>query len=161
MDSNKNNETKESHGHSIYLYTALIFIVAILMIVLAFFGQSNLDKNQLAQPTGNSITEKSAALSDENLVLRDKNADLTERLETAETNLKKETELKETKEKVISAVLKGEHDDYIAASQILDTINKDLLSSEDLEIYNILKEKAAPYEAVADTSNKTPETIKE
>ena len=145
MNNDETKETTEHRGHSIYTYTALIFIVAILMIVLAFFGQSNLNKNQIAQPSGTSITEKSAALSDENLVLRDKNADLSEKLENIELELEKEKQLRITKDKIISAVLKGEQGDYIAAAQILNTIDETTLENNDLKIYIMLKEKAAPY----------------
>ncbi len=149
---NENNTpNKEQHSHSIYMYTALIFIVAILMIVLAFFGQSNLNKNQIAEPTGNSISEKSAALSEENLVLRERNATLQDKLEKTAEELIIQTELKETREIIISAVISAKNGDYIKASQILDTINKDLLGSEDLEIYNAIKEKAREYEAPLET----------
>ena len=38
--ANKNNNTK-----SLFLYTALIFLVALLLIVIAFFGEANLEKS--------------------------------------------------------------------------------------------------------------------
>ena len=152
--SENNTPNKEQHSHSIYMYTALIFIVALLMIVMAFFGQSNLNKNQIAEPTGNTISEKSAALSEENLVLRERNIALQEKLEKTEEELESETALKETRELIISAVIAAKNGDYIKSSQILDTINKDLLGSEDLEIFDAIKAKAAEFEAPLETDGK-------
>ena len=67
---------KNHENRSLFLYTALIFLVAILMIIIAFFGQNNLQKNQPMQSetaSSTSITEKAAILSEENLMLLEQN----------------------------------------------------------------------------------------
>lgn len=62
----------KSNNRSLFLYTGLIFIVAIIMIIIAFFGQSNMQKNQPIQSdtvSTSSITEKAAQLSEDNRIL--------------------------------------------------------------------------------------------
>ncbi len=78
MSTNKNN------NKSLFLYTALIFIVAVLLIILSFFGQTNLEKNQpkveessqQTQAPVSGITEKAAVLSEENKTLLEENIKL-------------------------------------------------------------------------------------
>lgn len=63
---------KKSNSKSLYIYTTLIFAVAILMIVISFFGQINLDKKHesvTGETTSGSISERVAQLSDENRIL--------------------------------------------------------------------------------------------
>lgn len=80
MASNRNN------NKSMFLYTALIFVVAIVLIIISFFGQANLEKNQpkveqTLQPAGqleNSISQRASVLSEENMVLLEENQGLKE-----------------------------------------------------------------------------------
>lgn len=70
---------KPNNNRSLFLYTGLIFVVAIIMIILAFFGQSNLQKNQPIQSDAvstSSITEKAAQLSEDNRILLEQNQTL-------------------------------------------------------------------------------------
>ncbi len=69
---------KENNNKSLFLYTSLIFIVAILLIILAFFGQTNMQKKQpeieitteTVPPSSNSgIAERASVLSEENRLL--------------------------------------------------------------------------------------------
>lgn len=55
-----------SGNKSLYLYTALIFVVAILLIILSFFAMSNRDKQMNEIEETKSITEKASVLSEEN-----------------------------------------------------------------------------------------------
>lgn len=78
---NKNN------NKSLFLYTSLIFIVAILLIIIAFFGQTNVQKNQpvieieeTAQPLNNGIAERASVLSEENRILLEEKTNLEEEL---------------------------------------------------------------------------------
>lgn len=74
----KNNNT------SMFLYTALIFIVAIILIIISFFGQANVERSQPqiketvapSEHLSNSISERAAVLSEENRVLLDENIKL-------------------------------------------------------------------------------------
>ncbi len=69
---------EKNNNKSLFLYTSLIFIVAILLIILAFFGQTNIEKNQpeietteeTIPPSSNSgIAERASVLSEENRLL--------------------------------------------------------------------------------------------
>ena len=95
---------------AIFLYTALIFLVALIMIVLSFFGQSNFKSTEETKQEAKSITEKASALSDENLILMEQISGMQEELE------KKETELAE-KQEIIDADIqtKAEYDTIISA----------------------------------------------
>ena len=91
LENKKNN-------HSLYLYTALIFIVAILVIILAYFTRKNLEnqhKEYLGHQTiATTISETSAQLSEENRILlqttqtlNDANKELNNALELATKQL--------------------------------------------------------------------------
>lgn len=145
-----NKPEKTNTSHSLYAYTALIFIVAILMIILAFFGQSNLDKNQ-ENPThseGMTITEKSAALSEENLVLRDKISDMTEQIETKDSQLVIAQAINDVNAKLIAAQVKVEMGDIDGARLIISEIDGASLTGDSLTIYEILKGKTTAAEAL-------------
>ena len=141
----EDKKEKNTTSHSFYAYTALIFIVAIIMIVLAFFGQSNLDKS-LENPThseGMTITEKSAALSDENLALRDKVSDLSEQLETKESELIIAQAINEVNSKLLAAQINADAGDIDSVKLILSTIDKASLMGDSLTIYETLETKTA------------------
>ena len=66
----------KNDNKSLFLYTSLIFIVAVLLIILSFFGQTNMKKNmtQVDTEAANSgITERAAVLSEENKNLLEEN----------------------------------------------------------------------------------------
>ena len=141
----ENNHEKTNTSHSLYAYTALIFIVAIVMIILAFFGQSNLDKTQETHThsEGMTITEKSAALSEENLVLRDKISDLTEQAEAKDSQLAMAQAINDVNGKLIAAQVKIEMGDIDGARLIISEIDGASLMGDSLTIYEILKGKTA------------------
>lgn len=63
---------EKNENKSIFLYTALIFLAAIVVIIISFFSQVNLEQKNnayLESETAKSITEKTAQLSEENMVL--------------------------------------------------------------------------------------------
>lgn len=73
--------SKIKSSRSLFIYTALIFVVAILMIIIAFFGQSNLQKSQpipsdAAATSG--LTERAEQLSEDNRILLEQNNKLKE-----------------------------------------------------------------------------------
>lgn len=75
---------KGADNQSLFLYTALIFVVAIIMILISFFGQNKLQKSQPISTEGQSfggITQKAALLSEENRILLEQNNDLSEKIE--------------------------------------------------------------------------------
>lgn len=142
MDIEKKEEEKKN-SHSIYAYTALIFIVAMIMIILAFFGQSNLDKSQETQSEGKTIAEKSAVISEENFMLHDKITDLQEQLEQAEIELTSEKEINKINSSLISAQILYNIGNLQAANETLSTIDETVLKDDSLTIYQNLKENIA------------------
>lgn len=73
-------ENNNAKSNSLYLYTALIFIVALVMIIISFFGQKNLEKTNKAIQNSQSISEKSAAISAENMRLVEENLQLSNQI---------------------------------------------------------------------------------
>ena len=76
----------KNDNKSLFLYTALIFFVAVILIILSFFGQTNLQKKQpkVEENTEQTqavsgITEKAAILSEENKNLKAENKELIEK----------------------------------------------------------------------------------
>ena len=148
----KNNDNK-----SLFLYTSLIFIVAILLIIIAFFGQTNVQKNQpkmdepaeeiqtTSQPSG-GITERVSVLSEDNRVLLEEKTALEEKLQT------KNEEIDNLKTDKISLENKIAENDlllqaygYISvgndakALEALDKIDVSALSSDGQILYNSIK----------------------
>ncbi len=84
-------EEKKSN-RSLFLYTALIFVAAIAVIALSFFSQINAEKSREAlaveEKNANSITEKTAQLSEENRILLETTNSLNKKIEelTAENS---------------------------------------------------------------------------
>lgn len=135
MTTNKNN------NKSMFLYTALIFVVAILLIVLSIFGQTNLQKSQpeveqTLEPSkqlGNSISEKAAVLSEENMVLLEENK-----------SLKSENEKLKEQSKNVDLLMSA--NGYMSmnnkekAAEQLAKVNVELLTEDQKILYNQIKE---------------------
>lgn len=88
----------EKKNNSMFLYTALIFIVAIIIIILAFLAQTHIDNSRPSQSLQTDIAEhgggnselqgiqKSASqLSSDYLALLEENRSLNKRLDTSES----------------------------------------------------------------------------
>lgn len=61
------------------IYTSLIFVVAVIMVVVAYFGQRHLESTQLRQTeTARSISERASQVSEENRLLMDVYKNLSE-----------------------------------------------------------------------------------
>lgn len=134
MATNKNN------NKSLFLYTGLIFVVAVLLILLSFFGQMNLQKNQPkteeteeVTQTNTGITERAAVLSEENKNLLEEN-----------TQLKKEND--ELLEKIVqNDILLAANGYYTLgandkALERLLAVDYESLSSDQQMIYDAIKE---------------------
>lgn len=120
----KNNNT------SMFLYTALIFIVAIILIIISFFGQANVERSQPqisetvapSEHLNNSISERAAVLSEENRVLLDENI-----------KLKDENKNSDYLIKAINYMLA---DDKENAKIFLDKLEADKLKDEQKTLYD-------------------------
>lgn len=134
MSTNKNN------NKSLFLYTALIFIVAVLLIILSFFGQTNLEKNQpkveessqQTQAPVSGITEKAAVLSEENKTLLEENIKLKDENQKL---IQKQT----TNDILLSANGYFAMGNNAKALEMLLAVNYDELSVDQKIIYDNLK----------------------
>ena len=148
MQNNKNN----SGNKSLFLYTALIFVAAILIIVVAFFGQKNIINSQTelpaqtAEPSGDGITQKAAMISELNSTLTKQNESLTT-LNEELTNDKKELEqriseleINYTNGNIFCTIYQYIHDkNFDDAKEALSMINPDSLTDAQKIIYNNIK----------------------
>ena len=141
----KNNEQT-----SLFLYTALIFLVATVMIVVSFFAQTHLEQSMVSQHEAEkvSLSNKAAQVSEENMqlvelnkTLRERNTKLAE--ENATLSMEKDTLSKEILGyeallTVCDAMTDG--NDHMALD-LLAGINTDDLSPAQKEYYDILEKK--------------------
>ena len=142
---------EKKENRSLFLYTALIFVAAIVIVVIAFFSQINMEKKHneyLGEQAANTITEKTAQLSEENLILLEttknlneqntqlieKNKELTQQKEGLESDIKSDEELY----KLFNLIIKKDTD---AAQQLFDTISPENFSGEKLAFYEYLKKE--------------------
>ena len=132
--ANKNNNTK-----SLFLYTALIFLVALLLIVIAFFGEANLEKSidgaiNTAEPMkqdnkNNSITKRASTLSDENQKLLSEN----KAIKTENEELKAQLDLYKT---LLEAKTLKQNGDIEGAKKLIEDIDYEQLDSTQKSVYN-------------------------
>ena len=127
----------KNDNKSLFLYTSLIFIVAILLIILSFSGQINLQKNRTqiesnSENQNSGITERAAVLSEENKNL-------------IEENNKLKAENKELQEKqTINDILLSANGyfslgDNAKAYEMINAVNYDNLSADQKIIYDNIK----------------------
>lgn len=130
MSNNKND------NKSLFLYAGLIFVVAILLIILSFFGQTNLKKNQpvvdepVVPETG--ITERAAVLSEENKNLIEENKQLKQQNEQL---IEKQTE----NDLLLSAYGYMSLDNFAKAGEMLGAVNYENLTADQKIIYDTVK----------------------
>lgn len=142
---------KKSDNKSLIIYTSLIFLAAIGMIILSFFGQKHLDDERVSESKDEIVTlaNKNAAVSEENLQLLELNKALkTENDGLKETNSKLTTEkdavIKENNSykelhKVSEKLIEGHKAD---AMKLLEGIYTQDLTAEQKVIYDYLVKQA-------------------
>ena len=128
---------KNNDNRSLFIYTSLIFIVAIAMIVVSFFAQTHLDRSKLGTDAeAVSLSDKAAQVSEENMQLLEFNKDLQAKnaaLDEENTRLKSEAE---------SA--KKELDAYAALFNVVNTILDGKLSEARTLLGGIYTEDLTP-----------------
>ena len=122
------NNNQSGGNKSLYLYTALIFVVAILLIILSFFAMSNRDKQMNEVEETKSITERASVLSEEN-------KNLAEEIVT----------LKGSNEKLTADLLGVANEYYLAgdkekSKQLTVNIDAEKLTDEQKIIYNTIND---------------------
>lgn len=142
---NNQNNNKPSHGNSMFLYTALIFVMALILIILSFFGQTNLsvlrkngDKSTLSQ--ANQLTDTPADDIKESEVPNEEYAQMTNtisELDTENKNLKNELS---TYDSLLSANGYISAGDKENAKLTLEAIDVETLTENQKILYdNIIK----------------------
>jgi len=131
------------------IYTSLIFVVAIVMVVVAFFGQRHLESKQIQQKeNASSISEKASFLSEENMLLMEANLELKaendklteENATLGEANqaLSKENEMaKKLQDAYIALYKKGKW----SAKKLLKEIYSEDLTADQKDFYDLLMKK--------------------
>lgn len=146
------NDKKNTGNKSLFLYTALIFAAAIIIIVVAFFGQKNVIDSQpellaqTAEPVADGITQKAALISEQNAALIKQNEALST-LNTELTNDKKaleqensELEINYTNGNVFCTIYQYVYDNnFDDAKEAFSTINPDSLTDAQKIIYSNIK----------------------
>jgi hypothetical protein len=146
-NSNSGNKicvsVENKSNKSLFLYTALIFLVALLMIVISFFGQSHLEGARATEQKAKTITERASALSDENLHLTEQVLSLTESLEIKDGLIVEHQETinsqiaeKTNMDSLLRAFRKAREKRRTEAREILETVNTELLTEDGKYLYN-------------------------
>ena len=140
------NETK--NAKSLFLYTALIFLVALLMIILSFFGQNHADKLKETEQRAQTITERASALSDENLRLTGRITELENEKTALSTELSNKiaemeniTIQKNNEDKVIEAFLDYSERRYAKAVEKIKEVNPDAIGANVKVMYDKIMQK--------------------
>lgn len=142
------NKNENKNIKSLFLYTALIFLVALLMIILSFFGQNHADKLKETEQRAQTITERASALSDENLRLTSKITELEGEKEALLKDLSEKTALlenitiqKSNEDKVMEAYVAYNQRRYSKAGEIIKEVNPDALGANAKELYDRIAQK--------------------
>lgn len=125
-----NNENR-----SFFLYTALIFIMAILMVMLAFLGQNNLHKNQQSTTTGNTIQQNTAKVVEDNANLHEEIGSLNKTITEMDSQIAQKDTTIYNNDLLISAYLLAEDGKIEESTTKLNQVNKDILTDDFLIIY--------------------------
>jgi cell division protein FtsB len=139
--ANSKNDNK-----SLFMYTALIFFVALLLIILSFFGQTNLENHQPKAEDSteqsqqlSGISERAAVLSEENNNLLDENTKITKENEDLKSENDSLTSRVNTNDLLLSANAYLSQGDKEKALEIISSINYDDLNSDQKIIYDSVK----------------------
>lgn len=139
----ENNGKKPKENKSMYLYTALIFVVALLLILLAFFGQTNISRlgnraNEIAQVTEVAKTTSSnSPLSTEEFA---RISNMASTLDTENQELKGKLTVYDN---LINANDLASNNKLFEAQEIMNTIDEATLTDGQKVLYNQIKDKIA------------------
>lgn len=141
---------EKRRNFSLFFYTGLIFVVAVLLIIIAFFSQSKVEQSQPDQINAQTegITQRAAILSEENKTLLEENMSLKkaqeentraiDELNGRVSSLEKNVRISEA---IISANGYVSKKMYSEARNILKQINEENLSDDEKILYNSLMKK--------------------
>lgn len=142
---------KNNDNRSLFMYTALIFVVAIVMIVISFFAQTHLEQLKVSEKDAEnvSLSNKAAQVSEENMQLVELNKTLRMKNEEKENQIVVLTTERDKLLRQITAYTslisvydKLADNDKTGAQELLQGIYTEDLSSEQKEIYDKLVKEA-------------------
>ncbi len=137
----ENNGNKTKGNRSMYLYTALIFVVALLLIILAFFGQTNISKlgnraNEIAEATEvASISPTNAPPSTEEFA---RISNMASALDKENKDLKGKLSIYDNLINANDLASKGK---FFEAKEIIDIIDDAVLTDGQKVLYKQIKDK--------------------
>lgn len=142
----ENNGKYSKENKSMYLYTALIFVVALLLILLAFFGQTNISRlgnraNEIAQSTEVVTTDPTEAPQSTEEFARISN--MASSLDKENKDLKNSLAVYDN---LINANELVSKDKIFEAQDIINTIDETSLTEGQKVLYNQIKDKIAESE---------------
>ena len=131
------------------IYTSLIFIVAVVMVVVAFLGQKHLENTQLRQTeTARSISERASQVSEENRLLMevynkltDDCKELTEEVDTLNKENEQLTKEVEAARKLSDVFIALNSSNKAKAKRLLKEIYTEDLTQEQKKFYDALVKK--------------------
>lgn len=134
MDKQKN---KNSQNRSMFLYTALIFAVALIFIILAFFGQTNISNLRRSADLANAPAAAEGADPTEDVVTESPDelarlGNAVSALEAENGSLKKDIEVYSA---LINANARISENNPEEAAAELEKVNYDTLDSEQKMLY--------------------------
>ena len=134
---------EKKNNSALFLYTALIFLVALLMIVLSFFGQSHMENTNEKLQEAKTITERASVLSEENLAFREQILEMQEKEEAYIDEIKvKEAEADSlraeivTFKNVLAAAELCNVENYEAAASVISSVNGQALTGDLKLVYD-------------------------
>ena len=140
-----NNKKDNSQNRSMFLYTALIFAVALILIILAFFGQTNLSnlrrnaENAISETEQNGYIqtqppETTTAGSDEMAKI----ANSISALDAENKDLKKQLSVYDSLAEANKYISDG---DIQNAASVIETIDNCTLTDNQIILYNQILNK--------------------
>lgn len=132
-----NKKNQNNQVNSMFLYTALIFAVALILIILAFFGQTNLsslrksaEQTPVAEQTAEHI-EPTEEVSDQDAIAKMTNT--ISALDAENKQLKDEVNAYDNLLEANSYISKG---DKVNAETILSSVNTSALTENQKILYD-------------------------
>lgn len=131
------------------IYTSLIFIVAIIMVIVAFFGQRHLESAQFRQTeTAKGISVRASQLSEENRLLMEVNKrlttslnELTEENQSLKADIEAFTKESEQNKKLTEVYIALNNSGRSKARKLLKEIYTEDLTAEQKDFYDMLVKK--------------------
>lgn len=124
----------------LWMYTIILFSVALVLIIFAGMTQQNYEKELATHETAKVGLQKSAAeLSQVNLLLKEENANLkkeNEQLTEAQANFEEISKSNDLNMALIEAFYQYESGNRRTAKNMLAEVDKETLTDQQLNIYN-------------------------